>query len=156
MKAKFQLLYLSILIVLISCKTKGEDSIYLVPKYYEGNLVILFNQKEGLDTLYENKKRIYRFDYNGVLKTKFEPNYGTKQHLYYYVDKLGNRSPLKYLSRSELKGAQEVVISNEETGNGFDTTKKVERHFELLTVGRQFNIDSIGNLRSSFMWELLK
>ena len=140
----------------MSCGRKGEDSVYLIPKNYEGNLLIIFNQDHGVDTTYEQQARVYSFDTTGVLITKFSPNYGIQQNRYYYVDALGNRTDLKYALPSHLKGTDNVVIFNKETGNDYDTSKKMKRHFELLTVARERNMDSIANLKSDFMWERLK
>ena len=140
----------------LSCVRKGEDSVYLIPKNYEGNLIIVFNQDNGVDTIYEQQARLYSFDTTGVLMTRFSPNYGIQQNHYYFVDSLGNRTGINYALPSQLKGTDDFVIINQETGNGFDTSKKVKRHFELLTVARERNVDSIANLRSDFMWKRLK
>ena len=151
-----KLLLFVITIFIISCEREGENSIYLIPKNYEGNLIILFNQQDGKDTAFDKQERIYRFDKYGILKTKFQPNYGLQQNHYYYLDSLGNRTPLRYLLPSQLKDTDEMVVCNKETGNDFDTTRKIKRHFELLTVGKQSNVDSLANLRSKFIWEVLK
>lgn len=156
MRQAKSLLLFAILLFFISCSHKGEDSIYLIPENYEGNLLIVFNQQEGEETLYENKERIYHFGTSGILKTKFQSNYGIQNNFYFYLDSLGTRTRLRYLLPSELKDTDEVVILNKETGNDFDTTHKIKKHFELFTVGKQSNSDSIGNLRSKFMWEMLK
>jgi len=140
----------------LSCGRKGEDSVYLIPKNFEGNLLIVFNQDKGTDTIYEQQARVYSFDTTGVLKTRFSPNYGIQKNHYYFVDSLGNRTDIKYALPSQLKGTDDFVIVNSETGNDFDTSKKVKRHFELLTVAREKNVDSIANLRSDFMWKKLK
>jgi hypothetical protein len=153
---KFKASYFLFFIMFVSCGRKGEDSVYLIPKNYEGNLMIIFNQDNGVDTFYEKQGRVYQFDTIGVLMTKFSPNYGIRQNHYYYVDSLGNRTNINYALPSQLKGTNDVVIINQEAGNGFDTSKKVERHFELLTVARERNVDSIGNLRSDFIWKVLK
>jgi hypothetical protein len=153
---KFKASHILFFILFLSCGRKGEDSVYLIPKDFEGNLLIVFNQDKGTDAVYEKQARLYLFDTTGVLMTKFSPNYGVQQNHYYYVDSLGNRTDIKYALPSQLKGTDDVVIINQETGNGFDTSKKVKRHFELLTVARERNVDSIANLRSDFMWKRLK
>lgn len=128
---------------------------YLIPKDYEGNLMIIFNQDKGLETTYEKQRRLYVFDTSGILKTKFSPTSGIQQNHYYYVDRLGNRTALKYALPSQLKGTNEVVILNQEPGKAYDTIKKLDEYFELFTVGKQFHIDSLANLRSEFMWKAL-
>jgi len=150
------LLYPTIVLLNISCGQKGEDSIYLIPQNFEGNVLIIFNQKDGLNIVYEDHTRVYQIDTSGVLRTKFSGNYGLKRNYYYYVDSLGKRTAVKFALPSQLTGKNEVVVLNPETGNYYDTTKKVERHFEMFTVAKEIRIDSIGNLRSKFMWERLK
>src|SRR5690349_8688658 len=131
----------------LSCGRTGEDSIYLIPKNFEGNLLIVFNQDKGAATIYEQQARVYSFDTTGVLLTGFSPNYGIQQSHYYFADSLGNRTDIHYALPSQLKGTDDFVIVHSETGNDFDTSKKVKRHFELLTVAREKNVDSIANLR---------
>lgn len=150
---KLNVLYFLFFLLFQSCGRRGEDSIYLIPINYEGNLMIIFSQAKGVDTVYEKQARVYLFDTTGVLETKFPANYGIQQNHFYYIDSLGNRTVLKYILPSQLKGNDNYVIINKEAGNGFDTFQKVQRHFELLTVAREKNVYSIANLRSDFLWK---
>jgi hypothetical protein len=134
------------------CQRKGEDAVYLIPKNFEGNLFIVFGQEKGTDTVYEEGMRIYNFDTTGILRTKFKPHYGLQQNFYFYVDSVGNKTPLRYLLPSQIKGSDEVVAYNQETGKNFDKAKSVDRHFEMITIAKQKNISAIGNERSSLMW----
>ena len=141
---------------IISCGRHGENCIYLIPKGFEGNLIIIFEQNDGNDTSYDKQTRLYNFDKSGVLKTKFKPNYGTQQKQYYYVDSLGNKINIAYRLPSDPTDGQEPIVLNIEPGNDFDTIKKRKRHFELFTVARQYHVDSIAELRSKFMWQSLR
>ena len=140
----------------MSCGRQGENCIYLIPRDYEGNLIIIYDQKEGKDPVYDNQTRVYTFDKSGVLTTKFKANYGIQQNQYYYVDSLGSRTNIKYNLPARLTSNKEHVVLNLGTGNDFDTTQKVKRHFELLTVARQYHVDSIAELSSNFMWSVLR
>jgi hypothetical protein len=141
---------------IISCRKKGEDSICLIPNNYEGNVLIIFNQHDGLDTSWEGKARIYRIDTTGILKTKFEAKYGVQRTHYYYVDSAGARTEVKVAFPSHSQESDQVVVVNPEYGNHFDTVLKIQQHFKLFTIARQNQMDSIGNLRSKFMWDNLK
>jgi hypothetical protein len=151
------ILYTGLLICIASsCQKKGEDCIYLIPKNFEGNILLVFEQKEGADTLYEGKTRVYRFDTTGILKTKFAPNYGIQRKSYYYVDSIGGRFPIKYVISAQLRDTDEVVCINHEAGSGFDKKKSARRHFELMTIAKEKNIDSIGNQRDFFSFKKLE
>jgi hypothetical protein len=147
----------SLLIAIFFCSCKNvDDCIYLIPSNYEGNLIVVFNQPNGYDKNYEDKKRLYRFNKTGVLMTKFDPNYGQHQINFFYEDSLGKRTPLKYILPSQLKNTAEVVAVNLETGNDEDPIKKNKRHFEVFSIARQNKLDSILDLRSKFTWDILK
>lgn len=151
------ILYTGLLICISSsCQKKGEDCIYLIPKNFEGNILLVFEQKEGADTLYEGNTRVYKFDTTGILKSKFSSNYGIQRKSYYYVDRIGRRFPIKYVVSSQLKETDEVVCINHEAGNDFDKKKSTRRHFELMTIAKEKNIDSIGSRRDFFSLEKLE
>ncbi|MHA4847191.1 DUF6843 domain-containing protein [Flavitalea antarctica] len=152
LKAQF-IICLALICISSSCQSNGEDCIYLIPKNFEGNLLIVYNQENGTDTIYEGRDRVYSFDTTGILRTKFKPNYGLQRNFYFYIDSLGNRHSLRYGILSQLNGNNEVVCLNKETGKDFDKSKSVDRHFEMITVAKQVNMDSIGDLRSSFLWK---
>lgn len=147
------LTFLILSFLISSCQRRGEDAIYLIPKNFEGNLFVIFEQEKGTDTVYEEGKRVYSFDTTGILRTKFKPNYGLQQNSYFYVDSVGNKTLLRYLLPSQLQGSEEVVAYNQETGKHFDKAKSVDRHFEMITIAKQKNISPIGNERSSLMWK---
>ena len=138
-----------------SCQNVGENCIYLIPKNFEGNVLIIYEDQMGVDTMYEGKSRVYKFDTTGILKTKFGPNYGVQKNFYYYIDSVGKRFQINYAIPSQLKGTDEVVIYNQETGNDIDKKKSTRRHFEMFTVAKQNDIKYIANLRDSFMWKNL-
>jgi hypothetical protein len=156
LKAHYFIICLILGFLAFSCQgRKGEDTIYLIPKNFEGNLFVIFEQNTGKDTVYEGKRRVYVFDTSGVLKTKFKPNYGLQQSFFFYVDSKGNRISLKYSLPWQKRNADDVYAYNIETGNDFDTTKSVRRHFEMITIAKDKNFYDIGNKRSLKMWEVL-
>ncbi len=53
-----------------------EKEKHILPSGYIGDIYMIFNQYDGLDRQYEDGKRIYYIPPSGVLKTKFNANYG--------------------------------------------------------------------------------
>jgi hypothetical protein len=138
-----------------ACQRNGEDCIYLIPESFQGNILIVFDQPNGVDTMYEGKNRVYKLDTSGFLRTKFKSNYGIQKNEFFYQDSLGNRKIIKYAATlSQSSGIDEIAF-NKETGKDFDKVKAIDRDFEMITIATPANIDSIGNLRSSFMWSKL-
>jgi hypothetical protein len=136
-----------------SCQKLGEETIYLIPKNYEGNVLVIFDQPDGADTLYEGNRRVYKIDTTGVLKTKFKANYGIRNmDLYYAVDDAGNRTKLKYLTIVDtLRENNVVVCMIHETGNYFDKKIAAKVHFARFIVSTIAYSDSIANQRDNFM-----
>jgi hypothetical protein len=49
-----------------------KDSIYLLPKDFQGVVVILNDQKNGQQPKYEGSARTYEIPANGILRTRFD------------------------------------------------------------------------------------
>lgn len=148
--------YKLLLLALITCGSSSERSIYLIPEDFEGNILIVFDQKDGISTEYEHGLRVYKIPDSGVLRTKFKPNYGTRTiDRFYYVSQDGQRTELKYflggLNKIEDEEKSDVICFNLETGNDNNST----RHFLVFSVAQVQNIDSVVNERSSFLWRVL-
>ncbi|HEX8529388.1 MAG TPA: hypothetical protein VF646_05175, partial [Cytophagales bacterium] len=56
---------------LFSIFNKAEPETILVPKGYEGVVVVIFDQQEGAPAKYEGKDRVYEIPEDGVLLTRF-------------------------------------------------------------------------------------
>jgi len=78
---------------LISCN-KSEDTIILIPEGYNGSIKIWFNKDDGIEKKYEDGKRLYIIPKNGVLKTKFESQFGYHFTEYYLVTGKGQRKEI--------------------------------------------------------------
>jgi hypothetical protein len=83
-----------------------EPELFLIPKGYSGRIDIIYNQTNGQQRQYENKRRVYNIPNNGILLTQFNDNYGSIDQEYYYVDSLGNRQPLKIFTNSVGKNSE--------------------------------------------------
>ncbi|HXU27887.1 MAG TPA: hypothetical protein VN698_11705 [Bacteroidia bacterium] len=77
-----------------SCYNYAKPEIFLVPKGFNGRLEVVFNQKNGTPVKYENEQRIYQIPNDGILLTQFSDDYGIINHKFYYVDSIGNRTPI--------------------------------------------------------------
>ncbi|QHT66346.1 hypothetical protein GXP67_06580 [Rhodocytophaga rosea] len=64
---------------------RAEPEAILIPKGYEGEVIIIFDQKEGAPIKYEGKERIYEIPDNGVLVTQFAWTTGFTDRKFYYV-----------------------------------------------------------------------
>jgi hypothetical protein len=71
------------------------DEIHILPKDFIGVVMIIHDQKDGVDVHMENGNIIYRIPPNGILKTKAPLVAGLKEIKYYYETN-GNRRELKY------------------------------------------------------------
>ncbi|MBK1442574.1 hypothetical protein JHJ32_21420 [Parapedobacter sp. ISTM3] len=83
--------------MLLGCD-RAEEEIVIVPRNYTGYIIIVYNQANGADPIYENRKRVYQVPSNGVLKTKFSPNPGWMGFPEFYYEKVApeNRIPFKF------------------------------------------------------------
>lgn len=61
--------------MLLGCE-RGQEEIVIVPRNYTGLILIIYDQPNGADPVYQNGKRVYKIPSNGILKTKFSPNPG--------------------------------------------------------------------------------
>jgi hypothetical protein len=141
-----------------SCQNLGEETIYLIPKGYEGNILVIFDQPNGNDAVYENGKRVYKIDNSGVLRTKFSVN--RKPHIarFYIVDYNGKRVEIKLVTKgiNESVGSTQVICTGLVPVNDYDQKRKVERASELFIIAKGVNVDSIANEQDDFMSNSLK
>src|SRR5882672_5664979 len=91
---KNMIIYLWLFAIVLGCKNP-EPETYWIPDGFKGKVNVIFNQSNGLAIRYENGRRVYDIPSNGILLTRFKDEYGTIDHKYYYVDKNGNKKPLK-------------------------------------------------------------
>ena len=130
-KRNFRIIFLSFTLF-INCK-KPENTVTLIPENYIGTVKIWFNQKNGIEEKYEKDKRIYEIPKNGILKTKFSPQFGYHFPEYYYVSKNGKRKKIKPILNLNRKF--------------LDTIEKNEIYvYHFMSMGEVVKIDSIGNV----------
>ena len=123
----------------------SENSIYILPKNYQGVVFILYGQKDGKQQRYEDSKRVYEIPADGILRTQFEPNVGWRSlDKYYYLDN-GKRIEVPYEQLAKtIKGDTIKVCcfsSGKSSINPDDTNSQVS--FAMFYIGTEQNIDSI-------------
>ena len=149
----FGLILLSMLVV-SSCFffRYPRDGIYLIPKGYTGDVIILFNQPDGVVPEVENGLYVYKIPENGILKVKIKGRTGIVNKSYYYVDKNNEMQKIEYLRitgdidpSGRPKDKFDGAINQDEYENGifvmnagglgsFDT-KSGRVQFTTFTVG---------------------
>jgi hypothetical protein len=115
----------------ISC-TKTKNTVTLIPEGYTGIIKIRFNQKNGIKEKYEGEKRVYEIPENGILKTRFEPQFGYHFRDYYFVSKNGKRFEIK-----------PILDLNKKTLDTIDKNKIYA--YKFMMMGERFKIDSLEN-----------
>lgn len=102
------LLVVTILSFFFSCSIKNT-SIFILPENYTGYVLIIYNQDIGSAKVFKKGKRVYNIPSTGVLKTKFEPDYGlslTPEFHYMTNDK---KSTIPFVSNFDEVPENEVV-----------------------------------------------
>ena len=139
---------------LMSC-SKGEDSIRLVPKNYEGLVLIIFDEKSGDKTDYEAGKRLYRIPESGILITSFSENYGAQTPVYYEEDGNGKRRGLPFFSNFNYDKVNQTNIRcafNEEIVGA----TKTHPAYKSFLVGKGKDIEKWTNQRNDLVKAALK
>jgi len=78
-------IFILTIFLIIGCNMK-ENEVYILPDNYIGYVIIIFGQEEGSEKKYFNGKRIYDIPDSGILKTKFDANYGSSDFPEYYYN----------------------------------------------------------------------
>jgi hypothetical protein len=91
--------WLNAVYIFASCQN-AELELYLIPKGFEGQVFIVFNQPQGQPKTYEKSRRV--FDTTGVLLTQFSPNYGFINWQYAYIDSIGQQTILRKFNDKNL------------------------------------------------------
>lgn len=132
----------------------------MIPKEFQGVVVVLFDETDGTKPEYEGDARIYKIPQDGILKTQFTAPKVTGSYSFFYRDSNGKMNPMTYYSPVDLADIREsestIICFNiqKAVNTGEDSNNKVRR-FEVLIVSSLKNLDSIGNLRSRVTWQVL-
>src|SRR4051812_41939985 len=92
------LLFSLILLALVnnSCSFPPNE-IYLIPKGYIGDVIIFFDQPDGVIPEVENGSYVYKIPEDGILKVKTQGGVGIFHKDFYYIDANNQRQKIEYL-----------------------------------------------------------
>ena len=105
----------SILMLVLGC-SKKEEAIFILPEDYTGYIIILYNQENGSEVKYENNARVYEIPKSGILKTKFDADYGWSQFPKFYYNNNKSKEIKYYHDFNEIP-AGKIVSYGSTTGN---------------------------------------
>jgi len=74
-----------------------RNGIYLISTGYRGDVIILFNQPDGMEPKIENGLYVYEIPNDGILKVKTVGYTGIVDKSYFYVDSAGQRHKIPEL-----------------------------------------------------------
>lgn len=120
---KVLLVALFFLFLVNSCsiRAKSADVIYLIPKNFEGGVVIFYDQKDGITPDFNGTEYVFIIPKDDVIKTSIDAKTAGGKPSFFLVDENGKRTELEYLYPGGPKypdGLRTVRdISNEERDN---------------------------------------
>ena len=90
---------LFLITILTSCINRAEPEIHLIPKDFQGPIIIIYEQKDGKPKKYEGDFRVYEIPGDGVLRTQFTHPKGfiAPGKLQYYYYEKNTRQQLLYI-----------------------------------------------------------
>lgn len=73
------------------CIRNAEPEVFFIPQSLEGNVLILFDQKQGVQEDFQNS-RLYNIPDSGIFHSKFsKPVHGKLDQKFYYLESTGNK-----------------------------------------------------------------
>jgi len=93
-----------------------RDGKYLIPSGYTGDVIILFDQPDGVVPDVEEGLYVYRIPAEGILKVKTPGYTGVVNSYYFYVDGNGGREQVPYLrvtGSSDINGNPKDRFDNQ-------------------------------------------
>jgi hypothetical protein len=97
--------------------TRANKAIFLIPNHYSGEVVVIFNQKNGSSKKDKNGRRLYEIPDNGILLTKNSREKGKFNYKFYYVYSEDSKKKIPSTLDIENEGSsEEVYISQLVTG----------------------------------------
>lgn len=134
--------YIAIIIVFslfINCK-RGEEEIYIIPENFVGQILVIYNQKDGIKPSYNNGKRVYYIPSNGVLKTQFGENSGWSNFPECYIGNIDNGEKIEVVAYGDNFPNNEKVACCFTSGSVKQTDNIVIKYFKFF-IGIEEQID---------------
>jgi len=83
--------------LMLSALSESRDGIYLIPKGYTGEVIILFDRPDGVVPEVEDGLSVYKIPANGVLKIQNKGFTGIVNLHYFYIGGDGQREQIETL-----------------------------------------------------------
>lgn len=123
-----------------SCINSAEPEMHLLPKNFQGYVIIVFDDQNGQDEKYEDGFRVYEIPSNGVLKTKFKSQHGwiANDKLKYYYDSNGLRENVSYIEfEKDTKDSMTTYVHRKELSENcvrylVSPLSKSEKYYEEM------------------------
>jgi len=111
-----------LLLAIAGCCDPSEPETHLIPAGYQGDIIVVFNVRDGEPSRFEGERRLYEVPSTGILETQAEPNYGCGDlpH-YFYVGADGRRQSITEFWPSTVPDTAENRVDNEKVGVWFPT-----------------------------------
>jgi hypothetical protein len=93
-KNKLNVMAIFYLFALFFSCNSGDKEALIVPRDFKGYIVIIYNQKTGSPSQYENGKRIYTIPQSGIYKTQLASNEGLRNLPEFYYEKISSKNEL--------------------------------------------------------------
>jgi hypothetical protein len=106
-----------VLFCVASCINRAEPEMHLLPKGFQGYVIIVFNDPNGQDEKYEDDFRVYEIPSNGVLRTKFSRQDGwiaNGKLKFYYSDSNSRQEIIEVINDKNVSDSTTIHVMNEE------------------------------------------
>lgn len=100
---------------LSGCKT-AEDEIFVIPENFTGYVIVIFNQPNGEKPTYFENSRVYVIPPSGILKTRFEPNFGWSSPSQFYYREIDIENRIPYILRPDSIPSNSIVAHGQRYG----------------------------------------
>lgn len=111
---------------------RTKDGIYLVPKGYEGEVLIVFDQPDGVTPTIEDGLYVYKIPEDGVLKVKSPLETGFVNLKYFYIDDSGRREEIRYL---RITGDRDIHGESKDKFDGQINADEYENGIFAMSYG---------------------
>jgi hypothetical protein len=119
----------------------GDNEAVIVPKDFKGYIVIIYNQKTGFPSQYDNGKRIYKIPQEGIYKTQLTSHEGLRDFPEFYYEKIASESQLpSYAEFDKIPPGVVVGFMGTRASANKDYEGKQTIEYSLYYVGTKNDI----------------
>jgi hypothetical protein len=129
--------------LMLSALSNSRDGIYLIPKGYTGEVIIIFDQPDGVAPEVEDGLFVYKIPVDGLLKVKAHRYKGIVSQSYFYVDREGQREQLKYLritGSDDINGRPKDKFDGQITQDEYENGVFVMSHEQTASKISNFTV----------------